>query len=154
MSLLLYPISAFGSNDTHGRDRRSTAWDHAGMLPTPLIAAVMIVAILALIPTRRLYLAGWGTGVLLGYFLGLVILAAIVVEVRGLRLLVPLLIVAYLVPFMTPGRGIARLFGLRPQRDPEPPAEPRRVGPEVIEPPRDVPPTPPERRSRFGIRRE
>jgi hypothetical protein len=124
------------------------------VIPPALIGAIMIVALLALVPTRRLYLAGWGTGLLAAYFLSLILLAAIVVEVRGpARWLLPVLIVAYLLPFMTPRRGLARLFGLA-QPEPEPRSEPRNVGPEVIDPPAATPPQSRARRFRARIRRE
>ncbi len=71
-----------------------------------------LLALLVLIPTRRLYLAGWPTGALFGYFLFVYLLALAVAQLRGpARFLVPLLVIAYLGPFVTAREGIARLMG-------------------------------------------
>lgn len=70
------------------------------------------IAILALIPTRRLYLAGWSPRALALYYLGLVTLALVVAELRApARFLIPILVVVYIAPFVTARAGLARLFG-------------------------------------------
>src|SRR4029077_3677486 len=73
---------------------------------------LVLVAVLALIPTRRLYLGGWRNPGLTVYFLSLIALALLVAELRGpARYLVPILVVAYIAPFVTARDGIARLRG-------------------------------------------
>ncbi len=70
------------------------------------------IALLALIPTRRLYLAGWSPRALALYYVGLVALALIVAELRApARFLIPILVVVYIAPFVTARAGLARLFG-------------------------------------------
>ena len=99
-----------------------------------LLALVVILALLVLIPTRRLYLAGWRADWLAAYYLVVLGLAVAVAELRGpARFLVPILVVAYLAPFVTVRDGLARLLGT-----------PRPPGPPASSPPKDV--TPPEER--------
>ncbi|MFZ5853817.1 MAG: hypothetical protein ACOYXS_04830 [Chloroflexota bacterium] len=70
------------------------------------------IGLLALIPTRRLYLAGWSPRALALYYVGLVALALIVAELRApARFLLPILVVAYIAPFVTARAGLRRLFG-------------------------------------------
>ena len=71
-----------------------------------------------LLPTRRLFLAGWSSSALTAYFLILVALALFVAELRGpARYLIPILVLAYIAPFVTARDGIARLRN-RLGRDP------------------------------------
>lgn len=103
------------------------------MLAPTLLALGLVLALLVLLPTRRLYLAGWPTSWLATYYVVVLVLALLVAEVRGpARFLVPILVIAYLAPFVTVRDGLARLLG----RPPSPPL-PR-------EPPKDV--TPPDAR--------
>jgi hypothetical protein len=110
-----------------------------------LLALVGVLALLVLIPTRRLYLAGWRGWPLLAYFLLVLGMGIGVAELRGpARFLVPLLVVAYLAPFVTAREGVARLHGRGGQggegdRDTDDGEGPRR-------PPKDV--TPPDERDR------
>ena len=77
---------------------------------------VGLVALLVLIPTRRLYLAGWQRQGLTLYFLGLWLLGALVAAVPApARFIIPILLVAYLAPFVTVRDGLDRLLG-RPPR--------------------------------------
>lgn len=110
------------------------------MSPTTVLL-VGLVALLVLIPTRRLMLAGWSREALAAYFLGVWLLGAAVAFVRGpATFLVPILLVAYLAPFVTLRDGIDRLLG-RP-RSPSGPID----GPPEAQPMKDV--TPPESRRR------
>ena len=81
----------------------------------PILAFVLLVAaiaLLAMVPTRRLFLAGWSTGALTAYFLALVGLGLFVAELRGpARYLIPILVVVYIAPFVTARAGIDRLRG-------------------------------------------
>lgn len=86
------------------------------MSPTT-IALVGLVTLLVLIPTRRLQLAGWKRESLVTYYLTVWLLGAVVAALPSpARFLVPLLLVAYLAPFVTLRDGIDRLLG-RPRVD-------------------------------------
>lgn len=95
--------------------------ERLGHRPTRIIASVPaqallvlagVLALLVLIPTRRLYLAGWRGWSLVGYFVLVLAMGLLVAEVRGpARFLVPMLVVAYLAPFVSARAGIARLLG-------------------------------------------
>jgi hypothetical protein len=81
------------------------------MSPTTL-ALVGLVALLVLIPTRRLQLAGWRRESLTTYFLAVWLLGAVVAALPSpARFLIPLLLVAYLAPFVTIRDGLDRLLG-------------------------------------------
>lgn len=114
------------------------------------LALAGLAALLALIPTRRLFLAGWSRNGLLTYWLTLTIMAlAVAVMPSPARFLVPFLIVVYLMPFVTLRTGIDRVrerLGL-----PASTARPGRAGgsapdggPEGSRPMKDV--TPPDER--------
>jgi hypothetical protein len=79
-----------------------------------LLALLLGLALLALVPARRLHLAGWPGRAVLAYYLVLLGLAVAAIELRAAaRFLVPILIVAYLAPFVTVGDGLGRLLGTR-----------------------------------------
>ncbi len=81
------------------------------MSPTA-IALAGLVALLVLIPTRRLQLAGWRRESLTTYFLAVWLLGAAVAALPSpARFLIPLLLVAYLAPFVTVRDGLNRLLG-------------------------------------------
>jgi hypothetical protein len=110
------------------------------MSPT-VVLLVGLVALLVLIPTRRLQLAGWKRESLATYYFALLLLGAVVAVMRApATFLVPILIVAYLAPFVTLRDGLDRLLGRPPAPDHpvDRPAEPR--------PMKDV--TPPDSRDR------
>lgn len=121
------------------RRSRRRAYDPIVLSPA-LIAAILVVGILALAPTRRMYDAGRARETVGGYFLGIWALGVLVVlGPARTRFVIPLLIVLYIVPFISWRRGLARLLG-RPA-DVRPP--PRNVTPQ----PRNVtPPAPDEAR--------
>jgi hypothetical protein len=99
-----------------------------GMSPA-LIALVLVTALLSLVPARRLHLAGWSQAVVAGYFVALWVASVAVAWAPGAtRLLVPIVIVAYLAPFVTLRAGLDRLRG-----------GPRPPGPRRISPPDDGP---------------
>jgi hypothetical protein len=100
------------------------------MLQPSFMLLFLLVLVLAIVPARRLQLAGWGSVAVGLYLLLLVSLALFVAEIHGpARLLVPLLGLLYAIPFFTIRDGVARLFGARG-------AGAQRVRP----PPRDVTP--------------
>jgi hypothetical protein len=75
----------------------------------PIFAVAAVAFALALIPTRRLSLAGWRPAWLAAYFVALLALAVLAVELRaGLRVLVPILIVLYVAPFVGAPEVIVR----------------------------------------------
>ena len=110
------------------RERRNDLppYDH-GVLSPGLLAVLLVTALLALFPTRRLYLSGHPTMVIGAYF-GLLWLLGLVIAIGPgrSRLFLPLILVLYLVPFLTWRAGLERLLGRRP-----PPAPPRNVTPPV-----------------------
>lgn len=84
-----------------------------------LVALVVAIGILVLIPTRRLFLAGWPPRSLALYFVGVVALGVIVAELRApARFLIPILVIAYIAPFVTARDGIRRLLGGRARPNP------------------------------------
>jgi len=94
-----------------------------GLVPSPAIIGLIIgLFLLALIPTRRLFLAGSPGWVLTAYFLGLLVLAVVTIQLRGVRFLIPVVLVAYVWPLLASpeslSRLIDRLFGTRPSRGP------------------------------------
>ncbi|MBF8289689.1 MAG: hypothetical protein HW391_657 [Chloroflexi bacterium] len=108
------------------------------MSPTT-IALVGLVALLVLLPTRRLQLAGWSRQSLTAYFLGLWLLGSLVAALPSpARFLIPLLLVIYLAPFVTLRDGINRLLG-RPPRAPDQDAPAERPPVKNITPPGDQP---------------
>lgn len=81
-------------------------------MPPVTIALVGLIALLVLIPTRRLFLAGWRRDALTAYYLVVLVLGTLVAVVRGpATFLVPILLVAWLAPFVTLRDGIDRLLG-------------------------------------------
>lgn len=111
------------------------------MSPTT-IALIGLVALLVLIPTRRLQLAGWSRQSLTAYFVAVWFLGALVAAVPGpARFLVPILLVAYLAPFVTLRDGLGRLLG-------RPPAARRGPGERTGEGPPMKNVTPPDERDR------
>lgn len=82
------------------------------MLPPGVLAVLLVTALLALIPARRLYLARQPTIMIGAYFAVLWLLGALIAFGPGRsRLFVPLILVLYLVPFITWRAGLERLFG-------------------------------------------
>jgi hypothetical protein len=103
------------------------------VLSPALIAAILVVGVLALPPTRRLFDAGRARETVGGYFLAMWGLGVLVVlgPARS-RFFIPLLIVLYVLPFVSWRRGLARLFGRRPGGRPPPrnvTPQPRNVTP-------------------------
>src|SRR3990172_9607568 len=71
-----------------------------------------LVALLVLIPTRRLQLAGWKRESLTTYYLAVWLLRSVVAAMPApARFLLPFLIVAHIPPFLTGRAGIHRVLG-------------------------------------------
>lgn len=95
------------------------------MSPLIILALVGILALVMVIPTRRLYLAGWSQQALLAYYVAMLTLAVAAAVVRGpARFLIPILVIGFLAPFVTLGPGIDRLLGRQRPSPPPLPAEP------------------------------
>jgi hypothetical protein len=92
-------------------------------MPPALLALVLVTWLLALVPTRRTVLAGWSQAAVAAYFLALWAGSVAIAVAPGARFLVPMVLVAYLAPFVTLRAGVDRLLGR-----PRPPA-PRNVTP-------------------------
>ena len=118
------------------------------------VALLVVIGLLVLMPTRRLFLAGFHVPALTAYFLTVFALGLFVAELRGpARYLLPILVIAYIAPFVTARDGIARLRDRlsgsgRPPLGPSPggptrssrderakPSEPRNVTPKEARPP-------------------
>ena len=78
-------------------------------MPLTLVLLAGAIALLVLIPTRRLFLAGLPSTVLAAYFLFMLGLGLLVAELRGpARFLIPIFVVAYIAPFVTERDGAVR----------------------------------------------
>lgn len=90
--------------------------------PPWLIALALVVALLVLIPARRLQLSGMSSRTIGLYALALWILAmTLAIRPAGARILVPFLLVAYLAPFVAAPDQVRRVFRRRPPPDGRPP---------------------------------
>ena len=89
------------------------------LLPPYLIAVVLIAGFVALIPARRLHLAGAPTDVIATWLGGVWLLAILTFLAPGLaRITIPVVVALVIVPFVWPG-VLARLFARwRPTRPP------------------------------------
>lgn len=81
-------------------------------MPAPwLLALALVIALLALIPARRLQLAGVSSRAIGLYTLALWLLGmTLAVRPAGARILVPFLLVAYLAPFVTAPDRVRRIL--------------------------------------------
>jgi hypothetical protein len=109
-----------------------------------LILVVLVALLLAMLPVWRLRVAGWRPGVL---FWAWVVYAAVILVVLRLpgpgRFLVPILVLAFVAPFVAGPERLTRLLGPRtPPARPVIDVSPRPV-PGLPEPPRDEE-TPPD----------
>ena len=91
------------------------------LLPPALLAAIIVLALLALIPTRRLFQRGASGGLVAAYFLALwlVSLAMVATGARA-RILLPVIVILAVLPYVHLRDGIDRLLG-RPPRPVPPP---------------------------------
>jgi hypothetical protein len=105
------------------------------------LALVLLAAmLLALLPVWRLAQAGWRPGVLFAAWVAYAAALAIVIRVPGpARFLVPILVLAYVVPFVAGPERLGRVLGRRvPPPRPVVDVTPR-PGPGLPEPTDDVP---------------
>ena len=82
------------------------------MLPPPAILAVgLLLALLVLIPARRLQMAGLASRTIGLYAFGLWLLALLLaVRPGATRFLIPILLVAYIAPFVAAPDAVARFL--------------------------------------------
>jgi hypothetical protein len=93
------------------------------MLPAPwLLALALVLALLVLIPARRLALADVAPRSIALYALGLWA-AAMFLAIRpgATRILIPFLLVIYLAPFVASPDQVGRVLRRRPPADGQPP---------------------------------
>jgi hypothetical protein len=89
-------------------------------VPLPLLALAFAVALIVLVPTRRLFVAGWSRGALSIYFTIVWLLTLLVAWGPGrTSLLVAPLVIAWLMPYLAPWLR-ARPRPGRQQRRPPP----------------------------------
>jgi hypothetical protein len=82
------------------------------VIPPFILLATLVVGLLALAPARRLYLAGRSPGIIASYFTCLWLLGVLVaLAPRLARLVVPILVVLYIVPFLDWRAGLQRMLG-------------------------------------------
>ncbi len=103
------------------------------MLPAPwLLGLGLVVALLVMIPARRLQLGGFAPRTIGLYALGVWLLAmTMAIRPIGIRLLLPFLLVAYLAPFVGAPEQVRRVVrrerrsrpGQPPIKDVTPPEE-------------------------------
>jgi hypothetical protein len=89
-------------------------------MPAPwVLALALVLGLLMLVPARRLRSAGLDASTI-GVYAVVVWSLAMLVAVRpiGIRVLVPVLLLAYLAPFLAPPETIGRLFRRREPRRP------------------------------------
>ncbi len=116
-----------------------TAYDR-GMSPAILLV-VLIAMLLAMLPVWRLRVAGWRPGVLFWAWVVYTVAILAVIRLPGAgRFLAPILVLAFVAPFVAGPERLSRLFGR-----PTPPARPiidvsPRPAPGLPEPPKDVTP--------------
>ncbi len=97
-------------------------------MPAPwLLALGLALALIVLIPAKRLQLAGLSGRVTGAYAIGLWLLGmAIAIRPIGIRFLLPILLIAYLAPFVAGPERVARVLARRrldppPMKDVTPP---------------------------------
>jgi hypothetical protein len=103
-------------------------------MPAPwLLALALVLGLLMLVPARRLRSAGLDPSTI-GFYAVVVWALAMLVAVRpfGTRVLVPVVLLAFLAPFLAPPETIARLLRRRepprPIKDVTPPDPPELPG--------------------------
>ena len=106
------------------------------MVPPALLALALVVGLLVLLPARRLQLAGLSPQVI-GLYAACLWLGGFLLAIRpiGARFLLPILLLAYIAPFVAAPERVGRLLRRGQPRDP-----PRPPMKDVT--PRDDPPPP------------
>jgi hypothetical protein len=101
----------------------ATYASYVPFLPPALVAAILVLALLALIPTRRLFQRGASSGLVALYFLALWLVGLAMVATGGrARILLPVIVVLAVLPYLHLRDGIDRILG-RPPRPIAPPVK-------------------------------
>jgi Zn-dependent protease with chaperone function len=118
------------------RGQAPRAYDRAVLIPGWFLALVLVVGLLVLLPARRLQLAGL-SGRTIGIYVVILWLAGLVMAVRpvGARFLIPIVLLAYIAPFVAAPEVVGRV--LRRGRPRDPPADPPRPPMKNVTPPDD-----------------
>lgn len=86
-----------------------------------LIALLLVAALVALLPVWRLRIAGWSRGALVTAWLLYALGIFLAVRFAGpMRFLLPILVVAYVAPFIVGPERLARVLRRHPQPEPPP----------------------------------
>jgi hypothetical protein len=100
------------------------------VIPPSLLAVALVIGLLALVPARRLFLAGRPSRYIASYFGALCALGLVAVIVPpAARTVLPLLALLYVFPFVNWRSGLERLIGRRtridrpPMKNVTPPAD-------------------------------
>jgi hypothetical protein len=94
------------------------------VVPPEFLALGLVLVLLVLVPARRLQLAGFGARTIGAYATSLWLLGLVVAIRPGLlRILIPILLVAYLAPFVASPEALDRIVrrGGRGRGAPKPP---------------------------------
>jgi hypothetical protein len=104
------------------QDATTPAYDPRVILSPQLLALGLGLGLLVLLPARRLQLAGWSGRAIGLYALGMW-LVALIVAVRPVatRFLIPILLVAYLAPFVAAPERVVHVLRRGRRGDPPPP---------------------------------
>lgn len=113
-------------------------------MPAPwLLALGFVVGLIVLIPARRLQIAGF-SALATGTYAAVLWLMGMLIAIRGLglRFMVPILLIAYLAPFVAGPERMARVVRRqRPGPPGAPPNGPSGAPPmKNVTPPDDIPP--------------
>lgn len=102
-----------------------------------IIALFLVAALIALLPVWRLRVAGWSRGALVTAWLVYALGIFLAVRFAGpMRFLLPILVVAYVAPFIVGPDRLGRVLGRRtpagppPIKDVTPPEPPSLTGPD------------------------
>jgi hypothetical protein len=104
------------------------------MLEPVLLALAFAIGLIVLVPARRLQLAGFSRGTIAIYAVVLWLLGFLLaVRPIGARFLIPILLIAYIAPFVTAPAALRRIVRrgepstpTRPMKNVTPPEEPDR----------------------------
>lgn len=92
--------------------RPGTAYDPR--VSPALLFVLLVAALLALLPVWRLNVAGWRPGVLVAAWIAYAVSIILVLRLPGpSRFLVPILVLAYVAPFVAGPERLARVLGRR-----------------------------------------
>lgn len=92
------------------------------LTPPWLLALALVVGLVVLVPARRLQLAGFSSRTIGGYALVLWLFAMVIAISPGAtRVLIPMLLVAYLAPFIAGPDAVRRILRRVPPAEPTPP---------------------------------